>query len=275
MSEVVDIETGEVVPYEPAAVQYAPTLALNPDSARLMVEQVRDIQRSVMREGVDYMTIRGTPKPSLLKPGAETLQRVFGLGVEFERTAFDRDGASVFVAYKCRATRTMPNGTVVIVSECEGCAGSDEPKWRKAPANTILKMAQKRAYVGAILLAAGASDLFTQDLEDASPAREKPAADPEPAFDASTPFDAASFRFEKGKHAGVTPAALATTVEGRDYLRWLAEEWKPAGDNLVKQRWLQAGVREFYTALKPVGVAALQEALDAEDITDTTTEPTE
>ena len=32
--------------------------------------------------------------------------------------------------------------------------------------NTIMKMAQKRAFVGAILLATGASEFFTQDVED-------------------------------------------------------------------------------------------------------------
>lgn len=32
--------------------------------------------------------------------------------------------------------------------------------------NTIMKMAQKRAFVGAVLLATGASEFFTQDIED-------------------------------------------------------------------------------------------------------------
>jgi hypothetical protein len=32
--------------------------------------------------------------------------------------------------------------------------------------NTIMKMAQKRAFVGAILIATGASEYFTQDIED-------------------------------------------------------------------------------------------------------------
>ena len=38
--------------------------------------------------------------------------------------------------------------------------------------NTCLKMAQKRAYVAAVIRATGASDLFTQDLEDGTPADE-------------------------------------------------------------------------------------------------------
>lgn len=36
--------------------------------------------------------------------------------------------------------------------------------------NTVLKMAKKRAYVDGILSATGASDIFTQDIEDMSPA---------------------------------------------------------------------------------------------------------
>lgn len=35
-------------------------------------------------------------------------------------------------------------------------------------ANTILKMAEKRAFVGAVLIATGTSDIYTQDLEDAA-----------------------------------------------------------------------------------------------------------
>lgn len=267
MSEVVDVETGEVVPYEEVPLQYAPALALTPESAKEMVEQVREIQRGVMREGVDYMQIKGTPKPSLLKPGAETLQRVFGFGVEFDRTVYDRDGKDFFVAYKCRVTRAMPTGQIVVVSECEGAAGNDEAKWRKAPANTIMKMAQKRAYVGAILLASGASDLFTQDLEDMDRSSQRAPAPVEEAFDASTPFDPAEFRFEKGKQAGKSPVEVALTSEGREWLRWLSYEWKPSGSGVAKQRWVQSGVRAFYDSLKPAdAVETVKETFDAEEI---------
>src|SRR5207253_1530601 len=35
--------------------------------------------------------------------------------------------------------------------------------------NTLQKMAQKRAYVGAVIIAVGASDFFTHDIEDMDP----------------------------------------------------------------------------------------------------------
>jgi len=41
--------------------------------------------------------------------------------------------------------------------------------------NTVLKMAKKRAHVDAVLTATAASDIFTQDLEDAPPEDAKPA----------------------------------------------------------------------------------------------------
>lgn len=44
-----------------------------------MMEGIRELQRSVLREGVDFGTIPGTPKPTLYKSGAETLLAAFRL----------------------------------------------------------------------------------------------------------------------------------------------------------------------------------------------------
>ena len=171
----VDPETGEILePLEPfTAVDvyaggYRPTLVIAPDAARAMVEQVKELQRSVLVSGSDYMVIPGTKKPSLLKPGAERLLQVFGLGHQMDRLDLERDdtGKNVGVTYRCTVTRAMPDGQVITVSSCDGYASSDESKWRSAPWNTILKMAQKRALVGAALTGTATSGLFTQDLED-------------------------------------------------------------------------------------------------------------
>src|SRR6185295_4560350 len=42
-------------------------------------ERVRLIQRELMEKDEDYGIIPGTPKPTLLKPGAEKLCNVYGL----------------------------------------------------------------------------------------------------------------------------------------------------------------------------------------------------
>ena len=83
-------------------------------------------------------------------------------------------------------------GSGAIIAECEGCANSQEKKYlevkqwyeekvgnnktvsksKKANAkigdilNTLMKMAQKRALVGATILAVSGSDYLSQDMDD-------------------------------------------------------------------------------------------------------------
>lgn len=163
-------------------MQYRREMVVTPEDARAQLEHLRDFMRTVMRDGIDYDEIPGTNKPSLLKPGAETLLGAFGFGFTMRRTMMDpcdryRDDETepkvstrgVSMAYVCTVTKTLPNGEVVTVAECEGFAGNDEKKWRDAPTNTVAKMAQKRALVGGALNACAASELFTQDVEDIDP----------------------------------------------------------------------------------------------------------
>jgi hypothetical protein len=155
----------------PAIVEphtYRPQLVLAPEDASLLVEQVKAMQRSVLVSGTDYDTIPGTGKPSLLKPGAERLLQVFGLGHRMDVLDVDEDGDGrrVGVTYRCTVTKVLADGREITVSSCDGHASHEEPKWKKAPWNTVIKMAQKRALVGATLTATATSGLFTQDMED-------------------------------------------------------------------------------------------------------------
>jgi hypothetical protein len=138
----------------------------------------------------DYGVIPGTKKKSLLKPGAEKLLRLFGLGAR-NRLAdkeFDRVANFAMYTYRCEVYHLRTN---VVIAECEGSVNSQEVKyrertvWRKKKLpngkevsesvkedtpvcdilNTIMKMAQKRALIGATILATSASDFFTQDME--------------------------------------------------------------------------------------------------------------
>ena len=116
------------------------------------------------------------------------------------------------VTYRTEITKTVQGGGKVVVATCEGYAGFDEDryyisaeaaaakaeqkerywaaqdnrapnpaKWGntaeyRAPWNTLIKMSQKRAYVGAAIDATGAAGLFTQDMEDAGTPSAAPAA---------------------------------------------------------------------------------------------------
>ncbi len=197
----------ELAPYaERPLEQYQPGLAMSPQQAKALDDQVRACTRAVLREGTDYGVIPGTgdTRKVLLKPGAEKLLQWFGFGFDCRCLEVERDdkGSKQGVTYRCTITKRIGDplhGLLVDVATCEGYAGYDEPKfwqsaeeaqrkaeakermWAKkdrrvaspekwkhlgeyrAPWNTVIKMAQKRAIVGATIDATAAAGLFSAD----------------------------------------------------------------------------------------------------------------
>lgn len=133
-----------------------------------VLEAIDQAKRVAMRDGIDYGVIPNTgPKPTLLKPGAERLLLLFGLTHRMEITQRPApDGSDFRVMAKCSAMRGDQ-----VVAECVGVADYLESRFQyrsgRAPWNTLVKMAEKRALVGVALQATGSSGLFTQDMEDA------------------------------------------------------------------------------------------------------------
>lgn len=155
-------------------------------------------------EGVHYGIVPGCKKPSLLKPGAEKLLMTFRLGVEYEEISGTVESDS-FIFYKinCKLFH-IPTGN--IIGHGRGVCNSKEKKYKtrmvyanKATdeekaigkeeerrgdkgnykvlivpqdpwdiANTLYKMACKRAMIAAVINATAAGDIFTQDVEDLS-----------------------------------------------------------------------------------------------------------
>lgn len=159
---------------------------------RAMVDQLKE-QRQILTEYVasqlkkdsDYGIIPGTKKPVLYKPGAEKLRTLFNLTITVNREyrELDREGNYAEFCYKATVFKND-----IVLAECEGSCNSGEKKYRtrtewvfdkdagkKVPRtidtpvcdimNTLQKMAQKRAFVGAVILAVGASDFFNQDFD--------------------------------------------------------------------------------------------------------------
>ncbi len=113
----------------------------------------------LLREGQDYFVIKG--KKSLAKGGAEKLASVWGLVSRFEKdsdTMACFPGVEGLVAYKCLLGRDNK-----IVGEGRG---SSQLKDHQNNPNTTIKLAEKRAFVSAVIRTTGLSDIFTQDLED-------------------------------------------------------------------------------------------------------------
>lgn len=180
--------------------------ALSIQEAVQRYNTVMEFTRTVMKEDKDYGIIPGTgTKATLLKPGAEKLCSLFGLSpkfvvldkiLDFERGLFyfqydcqlyDRRGNLVgsgigscnsrekkyryrsIPEFKAseeekalavrRETRTSKKGNQYTVLVLENQEPFDL-------VNTLDKMAQKRSLIAAVLIAANASEFFTQDIED-------------------------------------------------------------------------------------------------------------
>ena len=166
------------------------------------VRQLNHLYLHLLQKDTDYGVIPGTYKPTLYKAGGELLalhlrlttsstdtteyREVFGIPVIISRVQTDvffkgekiGDGrgscssAETKYAFRWVPEKKLPKGIDKdsLYSE-EGQYG----RRYKVPstvyevfdvANTILKIAEKRAFVDAILKVTGASRIFTQDLED-------------------------------------------------------------------------------------------------------------
>lgn len=166
------------------------------------VHRIQEVMKTLMKEGTHFGTIPGTPKPTLYKPGAEMLLMTFRIAASPCQIEDLSNPDEIRYRVMVRGTNQV---TGEIVGEMVGeCSSSEEKyKWRKpvcdeewdetdqalrrekwakgkdgsykvkqvrtSPpdvANTILKMATKRALIALTLVALGASDIFAQDLED-------------------------------------------------------------------------------------------------------------
>ena len=122
-----------------------------------------------MKKGIDYGIIPGTKKPTLLKPGAEKLCRLFSLRPSYELIHFITDFDKPLFHYHYRCTLVRQGE---MVGQGDGSCNSREKKYEKQKykifdlTNTVCKIAQKRALVAAVLSSCGASEFFTQDIEE-------------------------------------------------------------------------------------------------------------
>ncbi len=186
---------------EAAGIVAAETHQFSAVEIRQRVNLIQEVMRSIMQKDVHYGVIPGTQKPSLYKPGAETLCVTFRIADEYQVEDLSADGMA---RYRVRCIGRHQVTGIALGSGVGECSSHEEKyKWRrpvceeefestpetmrrvkfskwnnkvqKQPqirtepadqANTILKMAAKRAKIAMTLNATGASDIFTQDIED-------------------------------------------------------------------------------------------------------------
>lgn len=168
---------------------------------------IQQVLKEVMKEGIHFGVIPGTDKPTLLQAGADVLAMTFRISHELESEDLSTPDV-VRYRVKCRGRHQVSGIVLGEgVGECSGAeekyrwrrAVCDE-EFDEAPAthkrikfarsgrgqnatvyrnkqvrtdpadaaNTVLKMAVKRAKIAMILNVTGASAVFGQDLEDLS-----------------------------------------------------------------------------------------------------------
>mgnify|MGYP000895451160 CR=1 FL=1 len=169
---------------------------------RNQVNLIQSVMKAVMKKDVHYGIIPGCDKPSLYKPGAEKLLSTFQISVEPEVIDLSTPDEA---RYRVLAHGVYRNTGVSVGTGIGECSSNEEKyKWRRAScdeefdaapedrkrikwgktrnggayqvkqvrteiadvANTILKMAKKRAQIDLTLTSTAASDIFTQDIED-------------------------------------------------------------------------------------------------------------
>ncbi len=104
--------------------------------AKLELERMREIQRAVMVEGVDYGLIPGTDKKTLFQPGAQVINRMAAFRPSYTPTRRDGDGTSApTLGYSVECELLNQSGQVV--GEGFGSANSWEKKHRYRYADKV------------------------------------------------------------------------------------------------------------------------------------------
>ncbi|KIL80704.1 hypothetical protein [Bacillus badius] len=179
------------------------------------INQFQLVVQNTLKANHDYGIIPGTSKPTLLKPGAEKIQMLFGVTSEYEVVERIQDYDKGFFAFTvcCRIYKNEMK-----ITEGVGHCNTREKKYVKqdpySMANTCLKMAKKRAQIDATLTIASLSELFTQDAEDMQGYLQKE------QIETMTPQDAGAIKLKFGKHKGKTLGEIYRS--NKDYLEWLA-----------------------------------------------------
>lgn len=189
----------QVVQFQPAVENYG-SRSLTAADVRAQVNLMQDVMLEVMKDGTHFGTIPGTKAKSLWKAGAEKLMATFRLAGDPDVEDLSQNGE---IHYRVKLRLLSVTGQFIGAGIGECSSQEEKYAWRgivcdeeyeATPenrrrlkfskyqgkvekkkqvrtnpadvANTILKMAKKRAQVDAVITATAAGDLFTQDIED-------------------------------------------------------------------------------------------------------------
>lgn len=171
---------------------------------KAQVETIQQVMAAVMKKDVHYGVIPGTPKPTLYKPGSEKILATFHIAAYPKEVDDLSTNDEIRYRVRVHGVTNGQYGEILVGVGIGECSSNEEKyKWRKPVcdeefnetpedrrrtvwkkydgkpyqqkqvrtnpsdvANTILKMAKKRAQIDMTLTATAASDVFDQDLEE-------------------------------------------------------------------------------------------------------------
>ncbi len=265
------METLEVATVDQTSQPLA--VSVEPRTATELINQaqiIQDVLKKVMKEGVDYDVIPGTHNKSLLKPGTEKILATFRLAADPEIIDLSTDDE---IRYRVNARLISPTGVFVGCGIGECSSNEEKYKWRamlcqeefdetdkmrrrakwkknyntRKPervyqirtepadiANTVLKMAKKRALADAVLTATACSDIFDRSEEGSASnsnwnRNKRPARNPTPAKAPSSTanVDAAQVitALETKANEGIDALNEAWAAISNDERQAVGKEW--------------------------------------------------
>ena len=237
-----------------ATIEYSGEV-MSPATLTARMGAIQQVMGANMKKGIDYGKIPGTPKPTLFKPGAEKLCTMFRIAPDYEAEDLSTHDC-VRIRVKCVGKSQLTKEVLGAgVGECS--TEETKYKWRKPVcsqefdetpedrrrskwltgkggkayratqvrtepadlANTVLKMAAKRAHIAMVLNVTGATAIFTQDVEDM----------PEELRPANVDEDGVIHEEEPAPRRQAQTRAGATGVVNEQQLRMLQRKLDDAG----------------------------------------------
>lgn len=276
IEEVVEEEERALVPREGALVPaFRYEIVTKLSEMKAIFEAQRQLLRELMVPGTDFGSIPGTTDDrTLFKPGAEKLLILHGYSHEMHLVDVEEEFDLPFFFYRYRCD-VYDRRSRVLVGHAFGSCNSRESKYayrwvtksRVPPGldlkslptrknrrgwnlyripnpdicdlvNTIDKMAQKRAFVGAVRITTGASGLFA---EEGIPPEEERAAEP------ATEAEEVKEPIEEGKEE---EEAAVSKIDSKVKLLY----------NKANAALQKAGLKAYYRSLVQVENTIVKEA---------------
>lgn len=147
-----------------------PRFQVTLDESKQRLNLMNQFIKEQMRVGIDFGKIPGTGgRPTLFKPGAEKLEKIFGFYHEFYPLSKVEDFDKPFIMYQYKCVLKNKKTGIKEGESIGSCNSKEKAKITQDPftiMNTIDKIAQKRAFVGAVLNATALSNQFREEEDN-------------------------------------------------------------------------------------------------------------